>query len=142
MLIEKVDTKDKDIVFVYTTCSGREEARHLGLCAIEERIAICADFWAVESVYPWQGVMQDVDQYMVVITTQKVFADDLINFIRGLHSYSIPMISEVDTKFTNKTYLEWADKVLHNSEDLLSEEEGYIKSKNDKYDGYTPGVLK
>jgi hypothetical protein len=34
MLFETVSKESKDIVFIYTTCSGIEEARAIGLSAI------------------------------------------------------------------------------------------------------------
>jgi periplasmic divalent cation tolerance protein len=141
MIINK--TSQDKMVFVYTTCADRAEAKHLAFSAVEEKLAICADFWPIESIYPWQGVVQDVTQYMVVFTTEKSLSMKLASFVGGLHSYSVPMIAECDTAFTSPAYSIWADKILHSqSEDYISEHDAYKKQINDEEDGYHPGRLK
>lgn len=140
MIIDKVFS-DK-IVFVYTTCSDREEARNLTFSAVKEKLAICADFWQVESVYPWQGVLQNVNQYMIMFTTKKKISKKLADFIGGLHSYSVPMISECETSFTNATYYAWADKTLRGDSKYLSQKEGARRQEYEEEDGYHPGHLK
>lgn len=141
MIIDKT-TQDK-MVFVYTTCNDKAEARHLAYSAVGEKLAICADFWPVDSIYPWQGVIQDVSQYMVVFTTTKSLSQKLSSFVGGLHSYSVPMIAECEMDFTSQTYKIWADKTLHNtSVDYISEENAYKKLIEEDEDGYHPGKLK
>lgn len=130
------------MVFVYTTCADLKEAKYLSYSAIEEKLAICADFWPVESIYPWQGVVQDVEQYMIIFTTEKSLSEKLAGFISGLHSYSVPMVAECDTAFTNPAYAVWADKVLRSKDDFISPEEINRKQIEADEDGYHPGRLK
>ena len=140
MITEKI-YGDK-MVFMYTSCTDKAEARHLGFSAVEEKLAICADFWPMESIYPWQGVVQDVAQYMVVFTTKKSLSRKLADFIGGLHSYRVPMIAEFDTAFLNNSYVMWADKTLLSDEDYISEHDAHKREINDEEDGYHPGKLK
>lgn len=141
MITEK-STQDK-IVFVYTTCRDKAEARHLSYSSVAEKLAICSDFWPIESIYPWQGVIQDVSQYMVIFTTKKSLSTKLASFVGGLHSYSVPMIAECDTAFTSSAYMIWADRVLNDfSKDYISKEEAQKKQIQEEEDGYHPGKLK
>jgi periplasmic divalent cation tolerance protein len=142
MLVESIDKKDQNIVFIYTTCQDREEAKYLGLSAINEKLAICADFWEVGSIYPWHGVMQDVDQYMLMVTTQRPLAQKLVSFITGLHSYSLPMVAECDVPLTNPAYLTWANKTLASMEPYRSVDEDDAIKRSTAEDGYHPGHLK
>lgn len=142
MLVESIDKEHKNIVFIYTTCQDLAEAKYLSLSAIQEKLAICADFWEVNSIYPWHGVIQDVNQYMVMITTEKSLAEKLIAFVASLHSYSIPMISSCEPNFTNPAYLTWAYKTLNNNEAYKSAEEEASKERSISEDGYHPGHLK
>ena len=142
MLVESIDKEDKNIVFVYTTCQDLAEAKYLSLSAIEDKLAICADFWEVNSIYPWHSVMQDVNQYMVMMTTQKPLAQKLISFITGLHSYSIPMVGCTDVPFANPSYLTWVDKTLSSMEPYRSIEEDQAIQRSLAEDGYHPGHLK
>ena len=142
MLVEKVNNAPKEIVFVYTTCSSIEEARSIGLSAIEEKLAISADYWLISSVYPWHGVIQDVEQYMLMLTTQKPRSDKLIKFIGGMHSYSTPMITRLDTAMMNPTYTFWVEDTLSNHEGYISEEERKKREEYEQEDGYHFGKLK
>jgi periplasmic divalent cation tolerance protein len=140
MIIQKTNL-DK-VVFIYTTCADKAEAKHLGFSAVEEKLAVCADFWPIESIYPWQNVVQNVVQYMVMFTTKKSLSEKLSNFIGGLHSYTVPMIAECDTVFTNSAYGVWADKTLRSDMDYISENDAYQNAINNEEDGYHPGKLK
>lgn len=142
MLVESIDKTDQNIVFVYTTCENKEEAKYLGLSAIEDKLAICVDYWEVNSLYPWHGVMQEVHQYMVMMTTQKPLAKKLVNFITGLHSYSIPMVGSSDVQISNPAYLTWTDKTLTSLEPYRSEAEDAAVQRSVAEDGYHPGHLK
>jgi periplasmic divalent cation tolerance protein len=131
------------MVFVYTTCADKAEARHLSYSAVAEKLAICADFWPIDSIYPWKGVVQDVGQFMVIFTTKKSLSSKLASFVGGLHSYTVPMIAECDIAFTSPAYMIWADRVLNDfSKDYISQEEADKKQTEYKEDGYHPGKLK
>ena len=142
MLVEKVSHKSKDIVFIYTTCPSIEEVRSIGLAAIGEKLAVCMDYWTIGSIYPWQGVIQDVEQYMLMLTTQKEYAEKLMKFIGGIHSYSTPMITRLDTAMMNPTYTFWVENTLTGEQEYISEQEAEIKAEKEEEDGYHYGKLK
>jgi len=126
-LLEKVSKDAEDIIFVYTICSNREEARSMGLLAIEEKLAISMDSWIINSIYPWQGVINEVDQYMLMFSTQKKKSDQLLKFIEAEHSYKIPMIAKCHTDMTNIPYQLWVDDTLKNTDKYITEEEANPK---------------
>jgi uncharacterized protein involved in tolerance to divalent cations len=86
MLYEKIDKSDKDIVFVYTTCPSVQEARDIGLSAVNQKLAISADYWIINSIYPWSNVIQEGEQYMLMFATQKGLSDTLMKHIEKEHS--------------------------------------------------------
>lgn len=133
MLFETVDKKLKDIVFVYTTCSSIEEARSLGLSSINEKLAISADYWFVDSIYPWNGVVREGGQYMLMLATKKELSDELIKHIETMHSYNIPMIARCDVPITNHLYNSWVEDTLTNKDEYISEDEEKIKEHNEEY---------
>jgi len=126
-LYQKVEKGDEDIVFVYTICSNKAEARSMGLLAIEEKLAISMDSWIINSIYPWQGVVEEVDQYMLMFSTQKKKSDALVKFIEDEHSYKIPMIAKCQTNMTNMSYQLWVDDTLKNTDKYMTEEEAHPK---------------
>lgn len=142
MIVEKLEKGAKDTIFIYTTCRDREEARSIGLSAIEKKLAVCADFWEINSIYPWHNVIQDVEQYMLILTTEGEMGAELIKFIGTIHSYSTPMIARLDTNMMNVDYKFWVEDTLHGKGEYMSESEAKLKKAYDDEDGYHFGKLK
>jgi periplasmic divalent cation tolerance protein len=128
-MIENIKDENKDLVFVYTICPTKEEAISIGLSVLNKKLAISIDFWPVESVYPWKGVIQHINQYILMISTQKVLSDKLIESIESVHSYSVPMIAVCESSKVNYSYQLWMDELLSSKERYLSQEEARTKQK-------------
>lgn len=122
MLVEKIQKGDTNTVFIYTTCRDWEEARSIGLLCIEKKLAFSSDFWEINSIYPWQGVLQEVVQYMLMLTTEKGLSPELVAYIATIHSYTNPMIAEIDTALINAPYKLLVDSTLHNSQEYTTED--------------------
>ena len=142
MLVEKIEKKSKDLVFVYTTCADQNEAKSIAYAVIGEKLAVCADYWMIDSIYPWQSVIQEVNQCMLVLTTQKVFAQPLMKYIESVHSYSVPVIAECDIQISSQAYRFWIEETLEGKQALMSQEESEAKEIFEEEDGYHPGKLK
>jgi uncharacterized protein involved in tolerance to divalent cations len=136
MLYEKVDKNAKDIVFVYTTCPSMEEARDMGLSAIKEKLAVSADYWLMNSIYPWSNVIQETDQYMLMFATQKFLSDTLMKHIEMEHSYSVPVVIRCDTAITNQPYHFWVDNTLTSKEEYITLTEEDMIKKREKDSNY------
>jgi uncharacterized protein involved in tolerance to divalent cations len=136
MIFEKVEKDSKDIVFVYTTCPSMEEARDIGISAIKEKLAISADYWLINSVYPWNNVIQEGEQYMLMFTTQKILSGPLMKHIETEHSYSVPVIIRCDSLITNQPYHFWVDNTLTSKDSFITETEEEMKIRNEKGSNY------
>lgn len=132
MLYEKVDKDAKDIVFVYTMCPSAEEARDIGLSAIKEKLAVSADYWIINSIYPWSNIIQETDQYMLMLATQKHLSDTLMKHIEMEHSYSVPVVICSDKSITNQPYHFWVDNTLTSKEEYAIETEDDIIKRKEK----------
>lgn len=124
-IIEKMEKGVEDIVFVYTICGSIEEARDLGFSCIEEKHAISMDYWIIHSIYPWQGVIREIDQYMLMFSTQKVLSDNLIKHIESEHKYKVPMIARCNTDMTNVSFNLWVEDTFKSIDKLKTEEEAH-----------------
>lgn len=142
MIIDILNKDSEGTVFVYTTCRDREEARDLARSAVENHLAVCGDFWEVESVYPWHGVLEDVDQCMLMLTTNRQLSEKLTIFLGELHSYDVPMFISTDTNHTSELYKLWMQKTLEEKGKFITPEEKDKKEKYEEEDGYHPGKLK
>jgi periplasmic divalent cation tolerance protein len=142
MLVEKIEKKNKDLVFVYTTCADKDEAKSIAYSVIGERLAASADFWEIDSIYPWQSVIQEVQQYMLVLTTQKELAQRLMKYIESVHSYAVPVITECDVQISTQAYRFWIDETLESTKNLITKDEDQVNKAWEEEGGYHPGKLK
>lgn len=142
MIIDKINKDSEGAVFVYTTCRDRDEARDLARSAVENHMAVCGDFWPVESVYPWHGVLEDVDQYMLMLTTTSDLSERLTVFLGELHSYDVPMFISTDTMHASELYRLWMQRTLEEKGKFITPEEESKKEKYEEEGGYHPGRLK
>jgi uncharacterized protein involved in tolerance to divalent cations len=126
-ITEKMGKGEEDVVFVYTICGDIETARSMGYSAIEEKLAISMDYWVVHSVYPWQGIIREVDQYMLMFSTQKNLSEELMKHVQAGHSYKIPMIVRCNTDMSNVPYSLWMEDTLKSEKKLISEIEAHEK---------------
>ncbi|MFA6999724.1 MAG: divalent cation tolerance protein CutA [Candidatus Paceibacterota bacterium] len=135
-IFEKIEKGIDDIVFVYTICGSIDEARTLGYGAIQEKLAISMDYWVINSIYPWQGVIQEAGQYMLMFSTQKFLSDKLVKHIEAEHSYKIPMVARCNTDMTNVPYFMWVENTLKNDDKYITEEEEKVIKDTEENTNY------
>jgi len=56
-------------IAVVTTVASRDDARRLALALVERKLAACAQVSAIESIYPWKGVVQEEPEFRLLLKT-------------------------------------------------------------------------
>jgi len=100
---------------VYTS-APKEEAKRIGKLLIEERLAACVGFFALESFYWWKGKIEESNETGMIIKTKDQLADEVMARIKALHSYEIPCIICLDFEKGNQEYLDWIKKEVKRGE--------------------------
>lgn len=95
------------MVFIYTTCANSSEAKLLGKLIIDKKMGACVDYWAINSMYNWEGDFKEVEQTMIMITTLENKIEEVNDLISKHHSYATPLIAGVDIRRMNRAYKEW-----------------------------------
>lgn len=108
--------------FVYITASGAEEARRIGRALVEERLAACVNILEnMNSMYWWEGKVQDDRETVLIAKTKQGLVQDLISRVKALHSYSVPCIVSWPIREGYGPFLDWivretkttAEEVIH-----------------------------
>lgn len=95
-------------LFVYVTAADRDEARRIGQTAVEQRLAACVNIIdGMESIYWWQGRMEEASEAVLILKTRETCLNALIDHIRALHSYDCPAIVALPITAGNADYLDW-----------------------------------
>ena len=80
------------VAIVMTTEASGDIARSLARTLVERRVAACASFCEVESVYRWNGDIVEDGEVQLTIKTSPTSVDGLVAAIAELHSYDVPEI--------------------------------------------------
>ena len=98
------------MISVYITCKDNKEAREISRHLLDKRLIACANIFPIESMYWWDGRINDDKETAIIAKTKKVNFDKVKNEITGLHSYDVPCIVSWDIVKGNKEYLDWISK--------------------------------
>ena len=99
-----------DKIVVFTTCSSEEEARKLAAMLIEKRLAACVNITApLTSVYRWKGVVEESQEWLLIIKSRRERFDQLRLALESAHSYELPEVLAIPVVDGSPNYLTWVD---------------------------------
>jgi periplasmic divalent cation tolerance protein len=84
--------RPEDLLVVYVTCADLDEARSIGRALVEERLAACVNLRPHESIYRWQGAVEQAMEAALLAKTTRAAWPALQARVRALHSYALPCI--------------------------------------------------
>ena len=94
--------------FVYVTTDKRDEALAIARTVVEERLAACANLLGpIESVYWWDGAVQQGNEVAFILKTDEALLGALIQRIEELHSYECPCIVALPIEGGHEPFLKW-----------------------------------
>jgi periplasmic divalent cation tolerance protein len=94
-------------IVVFTTIDSLEDARAIASALVERKLAACVQVSTIESVYAWQGAVQNDTEYRVVAKTTADRYADVEAAILDLHTYDLPAIYALDVAEAYAPYAEW-----------------------------------
>ena len=99
---------------VLTTVSSLEEGKKIARELVERRLAACVNIVPkIESVYRWQGAVEEAQECLLLIKTTKVAYERLRDTLQQLHSYEVPECIAFEVEAGSAGYLNW----IHDSVD-------------------------
>ena len=98
---------------VLTTVSSADEAKRIARALVEERLAACVNIAGhVDSVYRWQGVVEETQEVLLLIKTRVEKLAALEEAVHRLHSYEVPEFVILKVDGGSAAYLRWLDESL------------------------------
>ena len=95
-------------MMVLTNMADMESARSLAATLVERRLAACVNLLpGVQSVYRWQGVVEQSAEVTLLIKTTAGRYGELEQAIRQLHPYELPELIALPIAAGLPGYLEW-----------------------------------
>jgi len=100
------------MIILFTTVDDEAKAKELAKRIVKEKLAACVSIFPVESTYFWQGkICENEKEYMLIIKTLEEKLDQLINWLKEHHPYTVPELVVVKAEALDK-YLEWMKDYL------------------------------
>ena len=97
---------------VLTTVATRDEANKLARQLVEQQLAACVQMMPINSVYSWEGAIQQDDEVLLLIKTASARYAGVEAFLLANHSYSVPEILQLPIEQGSAAYLQWLGKAL------------------------------
>jgi periplasmic divalent cation tolerance protein len=97
-----------EINMIYITTGSKDEARMIGKTLVSNRLAACVNIIEnMNSIYMWDGKLQDDKETILIAKTTKARVPDLIEKVNALHSYDCPCIVSLPVADGNPAFLKW-----------------------------------
>jgi periplasmic divalent cation tolerance protein len=92
---------------VTTTCALRGDAEMIARQLVEQGLAACVQIFPIDSIYKWQGVVEQTQELMLFCKIKSADYADVEAAIRALHPYETPEIIQIAIDSGSPAYLQW-----------------------------------
>ncbi len=90
------------------TTSDVDEARHIARALVRERLAACCNIVPrVESIYRWEGEVEEETEALCIIKTTRARFGALRDRVIELHGYDVPEVIAFEIAQGSEAYLKW-----------------------------------
>ena len=101
-----------DYIQVDTTTATQEQAEAIARALLEARLAACVQIVPCQSLYHWQGAIEESRELRCSIKTRKDLFPEITQLIRSLHPYETPEIVAVAIVDGAPDYMNWMQQEL------------------------------
>ena len=100
-----------DYIVVFITADNTGEAQQIARLLLEKRKAACVNIIPeIDSHFWWEGRLDSAQECLLIIKTTASLLTEIINTVKGIHSYTVPEIIALPIIGGNRDYLDWIDK--------------------------------
>ena len=97
-----------EATYVFWTCRDKQEAKKIVHGLLDQRLIACASiFPEVESIYRWEGKVEESQEVKVILKTAAKHFNAIQGYIQEYCSYEIPEIVQINIVQGNPRYLAW-----------------------------------
>ena len=98
----------EELLLVFSTFPTMQTAKSVGRMLVEEQLAACVNILpTIESVYRWEGKVEEAQEALVLIKTTIGRYQAMESRIKALHPYQVPEIVSVSPVGGLPDYFNW-----------------------------------
>ena len=111
--MKNMELKESKNIVILITAADTGEAQRISGVLLEEKKAACVNVISgVNSLFWWDGKLDSAQESLLVVKTKTSLLPEVINLVKGEHSYDVPEIIALPIIGGNPDYLEWIDSSL------------------------------
>jgi periplasmic divalent cation tolerance protein len=100
-------------IMVFLTTSSKLEAEKIAQSLLKEKLIACANIICpVTSFFHWRDSVEGAEECLVVMKSRVDLFAELVERVKGLHSYEVPEVLAVPIVDGSEGYLAWMGEVL------------------------------
>jgi len=108
---EETDQMSEEFVMVYVTVDNEDGAVHLATALVLEKLVAYVNVkTGARSIYEADGIIQLVNEVVIVMFAARSNEERIIERVKELHSYAVPCINAVPIVAGNPDFLEWVGR--------------------------------
>ena len=98
-------------IVVLITAGSYEEARKLADTLVGQRKAACVNIVPqVTSLFWWEDKIEEDKESLLLVKTRAELFPEVVNMVKGIHSYEVPEIIALPIVEGNPEYMAWLGK--------------------------------
>ncbi|MEA2038123.1 MAG: divalent-cation tolerance protein CutA [Nanoarchaeota archaeon] len=97
------------MILVYITCKDKEESSKISRHLLEKKLIACTNIHPIESLYWWEGKIQEESEVVVIAKTKDSNYDKVKEEVKKIHSYDVPCIIKIKAE-ANSEYDKWINE--------------------------------
>lgn len=93
---------------LFSTAGSRDEARKIARGLVERKLVACVNIVGpIESIYRWNQNVEQAEEFMLVMKTERRLFHDVERVVREIHSYDVPELIQLSIDGGMDAYLQW-----------------------------------
>ncbi len=105
-----MNAREPNSVAIFVTTGSEEEARALAQLLLSHRKAACVNIVPkVDSLFWWQGELDSAQESLLIIKTRASLLPEVVELVKGVHSYEVPEVIAIPIIGGNEDYLRWIE---------------------------------
>ncbi len=93
----------------YVTLNTVEEARRIARAVLEQRIAVCCNWFPITCAYRWEGEIKEEPEIVLLIKTQDGRRSTVERAVADVVDY-VNCIAEIAPDSVNAPFLDWLNR--------------------------------
>lgn len=96
-----------ELLLLVTTVDEESQARHMARRVVEQGLAACVQIARIDSVYRWEGALQEAAEWQLSCKVAPAQAPALWQALLAMHPYEVPMLYALPVAQVHQPYAQW-----------------------------------